>query len=308
MKRNDLSEQKKNHYLHHILFVNMALQLVIEGESNSSLPSNSTLPLNSSLPSNSSLPQDNVSETTIEPTFLLRGVQVSKVVSDYLAGKYDEIEIPKTKVNSSVRGVIADYSIGTDARSEIYEFTDRSGRRQRIITVNHDNYDKVKPKLNNHSYLDTLASDPDKIGDLPPGGICLWCRRNFKFNPVGMPVKIEYIEELGKTIYHTIGTYCCYECCYSDLKYKTRCPFTYRDHRYMDSESMLRRMFELTHPGELLLEQNDWMLGQWNGGPLSEEDFFSKSHVYRKDLNMVLLPAKYEYSLQSVSRTTNVHG
>lgn len=274
----------------------MAVRLVIDGEPQ--------------VPPPDSKPE--VSQTVIDPTFLLRGIEVSKVVQDYLSGNYNNIEIPSAKVNSTVRGVVADYSVGTDARSEIYEYIDRSGQRKRVITINHSNYDKINSKLVNNSYMETLERDESSsnnrtIGDLPPGGICLWCRRKFDFYPVGTPVKIEYLEEGNKTIYHTIGTYCTYECCFSTLKLKTRCPFTYRDYRYMDSESMLRSMYERVHPGEHLKDQNDWMLAQWNGGPLSEDDFFSKSHIYRRDLSLVLLPAKYEYSLQSVARTSNVN-
>ncbi len=274
----------------------MAVQLVIEGEPQA--------------PASDSRPD--VSQTVIDPTFLLRGIDVSKVVQDYFAGKYNDIEIPTVKVNSSVRGVVADYSVGTDARSEIYEFIDRSGQRQRVITINHRNYDNISSKLVNNSYIETLARDKSSpnnrtIGDLPPGGICLWCRRKFDFYPVGTPVKIEYLEEENKTIYHTIGSYCTYECCFSTLKLNTRCTFQYRDYRFMDSESMLRSMYERVHPGEHLKEQNDWETAQWNGGPLSEDDFFSKSHVYRRDLSLVLLPAKYEYSLQSVARASNIN-
>lgn len=270
----------------------MALQIIIDGE-----PSSQSLTPRPPNPQ-SLTSQPNTSQTVIDPTFLLRGIDVSKVVEDYLKGEYQNISIPDTKVKSSVREVIADYSIGTDARSEIYEYTDRSGRRQRIVTINHQKYDRVRSQLQNDSYLETLSNDRSKIGDLPPGEICLWCRRKFDFYPIGMPVKIEYLEEDNLTTFHTIGSYCTYECCFSDLKSKTRCPFTYRDHRCMSSESMLRLMFERSYPGEELRDQNDWVLAQWNNGPLNENDFFSKSHVYKREPDIILLPAKYEYSLQ----------
>lgn len=295
MNGNDLSVIKKNFGFNHIYtFVNMAVRLVIDGE-----PQIPTSDL-----------QPDVSQTVIDPTFLLRGIDVSRVVQDYFAGNYKDIGIPTTKVNTIVRGVVADYSVGADDRSEIYEYIDRSGQRQRVITVNHKNYDNVNSKLVNNSYIETLTKDESSsslrtIGDLPLGDICLWCRRKFSFGPVGIPIQIEYLERENKTIYHTIGSYCTYECCFSTLKLNTRCPFTYRNHRYMDSESILRSMYERVYPGEHLKEQNDWMLAQWNGGPLNEDDFFSKSHVYCRDLSLVLLPAKYEYSLKSTARASN---
>ena len=279
----------------------MSIRLVIDGvpasEDNSSHPSTNPSSNNSS----NDAPQHNASKTVIEPTFLLRGVDVANVVKQYLNGGFDDVDVPTTKVNSAVRGVVADYSVGRDARSEIYEYVDRSGRRQRVVTINHDNYNKIRSRLNGCSYKEIIENKTEQNSDLPAGGICLWCRRKFNFNPVGMPVRIEYMESENITVYHTIGSYCTFECCYSDLKYKTKCPFSYRDPRYMDSESMLRRMFERSHPDEKLTEQNDWVLGQWNGGPLSEEDFFSKSHSYQRGLNMVLLPAKYEYTMQTKS-------
>ncbi len=68
---------------------------------------------------------------------------------------------------------------------------------------------------------------------------------------------------------------------------------------------MLRLMFNKMHPGENLIEQNDWTLGEWMGGPISKDDFFSKTHRYVKNLDVVLLPSKQEYSIVSTKKVNH---
>ena len=252
--------------------------------------------------------QKTTQQTVINPTFLLRGIEYHKIISDYFDGKFNNISFPSKKIELSVNSIIADYSVGSDDSSEIYEYVNSVGQTQRVVTVNHLNHERVKRGLKNNSYLENI--DEGITIPLSNGGknICLWCRRNFSFEPVGMPIKFEYHEDKRKNIFHTIGTYCTYECCYSDLKTKTRTPFCFRDHRYMDSETMLRLLFGKVYPDKELKEQNDWVLGCWNNGPISEEDFFSDSHHYENNINVVFLPAKFEYSLSSSRKSTNVRG
>lgn len=234
--------------------------------------------------------------SVIDPTFLLRGIDYLQVLNDYYQGKYNDIEIPKTKVTMSSNAVTSDYSVGTDKHSEIYEYVGSSGNRVRMITTNHKNYNEMRNKLVNNSYLNNIREGiPIEYGS--NNNICLWCRRIFSFEPVGMPIKMEYLEDSKKNIFHVVGNYCTYECCYSHLLTRTRSQFGLKDYMYMDSESMLRIMYGKTYPDQLLIEQNEWTLAKWNGGPMSEDDFFSGRHRYEKNVSIVLLPSKNEYYL-----------
>lgn len=232
---------------------------------------------------------------SIEPTFLLRGLNIKSLVADYLNGEFDNIRPPKDKILRNTQQMTPDYAVGKDSDSKIYEFVDLTGKTQRIITTNHDKYITVKSKLEGKTCNYALDNGNTTLTELPKGGICLWCRRNFDHVPVGVPTKTEYLPDKNVTIFHVSEIFCTYECSYAFLKSRISCPFNYRDYRFVSSESMLLTMFEKTHPGKILKESPDWVLAQWNGGPLNEGDFFAESHSYLKSNNIVMLPVKLEY-------------
>ncbi len=218
-------------------------------------------------------------QVSIVPTFLLKGIDPMEILKSYINGEYLDQMIPGIKAEVSDNSIIADRAVGNTPESETYEYIDQTNTRRRVITTNHKNYAIVRDG-----------------GVIPLGGICMWCRRKFDHESIGVPVKMEKLPN-GIIVYHVVYTICSYECNYSMVKLKTQCPMIIRDALLMDSESMLLTMFHSAYPGKRLGESADWTLLECNGGPIPEREYFSEKHTYKKTPNLILLPSKFEFGI-----------
>ncbi len=239
-------------------------------------------------------PTEEKKPVNITPTFLLRGIDPSSILQAYLQGKYEDKPIPGSKVEAVANVIAADSVVGENSESEIYEYIDRTNTQRRIITSNHKKY--------------AIVRDSNQFqSDIPPGGICQWCRRVFNHEPVGIPVRMEYLSKENISIYHVEGVFCVYEELLMMIKLKTHCPMILQESLFKDSETMLRTMFDTVYPGEYLGDCSDWTLLECNGGPISEKDFFSKLHVYRRSPNIILQPLKVEYTVDPIPVSKSTH-
>ncbi len=215
---------------------------------------------------------------TIRPTFRLKGVDPQQVIQRYLNGEYRSLTLPKAKVSVSVADISLDRKLTNNYDDEVYEFTDRSGQRQRIVTVNYSTFEaKRTGKSVTH--------------------LCRWCRLPIEAttDPIGIPMLQEYDPVNNISTFHTEGTYNCFECVYAHIKACTQTPWPIRNQGYCSSEILLRRLFSICYPEEKLYPAPDWILLNSNGGSLTSKEYFSKYHLY-KQLSMVrLFPVKLEY-------------
>ncbi len=215
---------------------------------------------------------------TIRPTFRLKGVDPQQIIQQYLKGEYRSLTLPSSKVAVEVADISLDRKLTGNYNDEVYEFTDRSGQRQRIVTVNYSAFE-AKRKGKNVTHL------------------CRWCRLPIESTTdlIGIPMLQEYDPVNNISTFHTEGTYNCFECVYAHLKERTRIPWPIRSPGYCSSEILLRRLFSICHPREKLYPAPDWTLLDSNGGSQNSKEYFSKYHLY-KPLPMVrLFPVKLEY-------------
>ncbi len=235
----------------------------------------------------SQAPTEEKKSVDINPTFLLRGIDPSSILQTYLQGGYDDKPMPGVKAEAVENVITADHVVGGNPESEIYEYIDRTNTRRRIVTTNHQKYAIVRDGIQIN-------------GAISNGGICRWCRRKVTHDSLGTPIRMEYIPERDLSIFHVDGVNCTFECTLPYIKFKTHCSTILRETLYRDSETMLRIMFSIMYPGEKMGECSDWWLLESNGGPIKDKDFFSKSHVYRRTPNVILLPSKVEYTVDAV--------
>ena len=237
-------------------------------------------------------------QTSITPTFLLKGVDPLKVLSDYFLGKHQsqrKMDLTDKTISSTPFNLVPKY--GTTADSEIYIYRDRVNNQEKIVTTNHEIYSRTRDTT------DSVISS----NELPKYGKCMWCRREIECSPVGIPISIEWTVDLsqpqtenpletGCIKFQVDGAYCTFECCYAGLKQYTPPIHLMHDPLYMDSEQLLRLMYQLIYPNKRFVKSApDWRLLKDNGGPLDLKEFFSDVHQYVKTPNLVVLPIKSQY-------------
>ena len=220
----------------------------------------------------------------IKPTFLLKGINPNEIKKKYIAGDYKSIKIPENKIKIDRYVIEKERDIGKNYNSEIYEYINQTNSQQRVITLNHHYYNNFKSAMLNNRR-------PRITGPYT----CQWCRRIFKHKPLGKPIKLLYDRKKKVDIFYCEGCYCTGECVLGRLKCYTRGPQMFRRARYVDSETLLRYMFELLYPGKILGSTDNWELLDINGGPLSEKEFFSNTHRYYPTDTVFLAPIKTEY-------------
>ncbi len=242
--------------------------------------------------------------TAITPTFLLKGIDPIKILSDYIGGKYNNIDInlkPKIPKNVTPISIVPKY--GTSTEDQIYIYKDKSNINQTVVTTNHEAYTRVKAYYNNEglqkSQITRVSSEPERSPEIKE---CMWCRSEIKTEALGIPISIEILQdretEEKAYVFHVDGNddYCCFECCFSGYKRLTPASTIYRDPLYMDTEQMLKFMYSCIYSNAPpLKEAQDYRLLKRNNGPLTEKEFFSETHAYVRTSNVILLPAKIEY-------------
>lgn len=216
----------------------------------------------------------------IPETFILRSIDPIDILSKYLKGEYKTLKIPTKKVKNKF--LTTGKNIGTNPSYEIYRLLDKSNTHQTIFTTNHNLY--------NH-YSNVIKH---KKSDRPLLK-CTYCRRDIKGEYVGLPVSMEMDKE--HVSFFTEGYYCHFGCAYANLKRVIPVSRIHRDPLYMDAEQLLHCMYHKLYPNEPrnIVEAPDWRLCRSNGGPLTDEEFDSKTYKYVAINNVAMLPVKRQY-------------
>ena len=241
---------------------------------------------------NTKLDMDKKTIVSVTPTFLLKGVDPIRIYNEYVQGKYVNMCIPHNKIKLSVSSLALAPQHGTSIDSESYSYKDKTNNNQVVAMTNHIQYSIVK------------ANDGK---ELPVIGKCEWCLRKIKQTPVGIPIAVTKVtrvsnnEKYTNLTFHVDGLQCRFECAYSVLKRRNASSYLYRDPLHMDSEQMLLLMYRTMHPHSgKLMEAKDWRLLKENNGTLDDDKYDEGSHHYIRTNNVVLLPAKIEYTVTPV--------
>jgi len=223
----------------------------------------------------------------ITDNLVLRRIDPVIILRKYLAGDFKNVRIPKNKVTLSTAFVNLNQKIGTDQTYEVYRFNDKANSGQIIVTTNHEQYKCAK---------DNNTKDSNK--DSEPVAHCLWCRREIKTNPIGIPISMETDRHTGNVLFNVEDTYDTFGCALASLKRIYSCHYMYKDPLYMDAEQLLHCMYHKMHPdkiGTRIVEAHDWRLLKSNGGPLNDEEYDNNQCVYIQLSNVVLVPIKRQY-------------
>ena len=189
----------------------------------------------------------------VEPRLFLRGIDGAKLFERYLQGEFSKNQLIKLQNESKVVKINFKPSYGHTPLDSIYEYKDSNNKVKLVITTDHQKF--------------ALISNGSSKK------LCQWCRRPIRSTSLGIPIKMEHID--GKYIFYITGTFDTFECAYSRVVDKNKGTH-YRDPVYLNSEPMLKSLFEIIYPERTLLKLPEWDLLEENGGPLKEEKYFSQ--------------------------------
>jgi hypothetical protein len=210
---------------------------------------------------------------SINPTFLLRGVDPVASLEAYKSGKYSRVTEPPSSVSPVGPVSLVINNSGPD--SEFYTYRNKNNSHMHVITTNHKAYRAV---IDNVPYLPKC---------------CLWCRGPIEADPIGIPTKLVVDSDNNYIFFLDRPSYCSFECCFAEIcRDNLRCV---RDPLHGDSEVLLKFFFRLATGQEELRAAPDWWLLDTNGGPLSREEY--RLHRYTRTPNIVTLPIKVSYML-----------
>lgn len=233
-------------------------------------------------------------QIVIKPSFLLRGVDPENVIKQYFSGYFSRVAnltIPTAPENVDITPVSSDIKVSISPDDEVYEFLDRSNNKQRVLMINYKLYSEAIGK----------KSQPKKV--------CQKHRGEFDSLSLGIPIKLERriiqtSNSAGTTptstptstyIFHTIGSYCCFECAYQEVIDEMSKSGCLKNPIYSDSETLISMLFSIMYPNKKLTGIPDWRLHQVNGGPLSDKEFFNQKSVYTMNPTVILTPIRNEY-------------
>lgn len=225
---------------------------------------------------------------SLNDSFLLRGIDPTEIMKNYHEGKYDNLKLPNTKIKLTNTITLQSHKIGTSDDDEFYKCSDKYGLSNIIVTTNHPRFIWYK----------------NGGKDIPPFSSCGYCRKPIEGNhlPIGIPVKMVCTPPNQVTFY-VEDCFHSFECCFTQLKKHTSYTRDFIDPHYTNSIHLLYVMLHIMHPHhEKLKELSDWRLLNINGGPLTDEEFFSENHHYIDTKNLVLIPVKRQFTKITINK------
>ena len=223
----------------------------------------------------------------MEHTFFLKGVDVAKVLDLYNEGYYDNIEIDVSdKIDLKKNTTKTKKVIGTNNSHQCYEYK-IGDVYKRIVVTGHEDF--VVGYNNNKG----------------SNGRCKWCNSQIKGYPLGIPLKWIYDPETGVSIFHLIKKFCHFECVLSYIV-RENVNNKVNGFFYTNSETLLRNLFEMIHPGKVLRRARDSDLLDINDGPLTESEYFEDFHEYVPNGRIIFSPVKREFDQTDKKFVINV--
>jgi hypothetical protein len=213
-------------------------------------------------------------------------IRPKDIIQNYLDGKYDTMNVSKTKQEETTNYGIAS-KFGNTAYDERYIVVGRSNNPITIVTTNHNQFTQ---NFTNIPETSPLYKKPIQNYQKR----CRECNIEFIHDHVGIPIRMENTHDnfifYCKDIFHS------FECAY---RYLTKNPrsrlINTIDANYADSEFLLKFLFSLVHPDKILTTGKESDLLYINNGPLSQEEFRNPQLHYRQLNNVICTTVKSEY-------------
>jgi len=231
--------------------------------------------------------------TRVTPTFLLKGLDPNKLLSDYHAGFFTRPPTIKSKIKIAQNMTILAPKYGTSNHAPVFCMKDRNNCSIIVATANHSDFEVF-----------TRTG-----GQLPVGGRCMRCTDDIEGIAMGYPVGYQEMTVLTNNdpspksaryrILYTFwveGRFCDCECALGYIQTMLARPATYRDTTLRDSERLLKLLYKLMYPtaGPLRPGQDPSLRGA-----LTKEEWKDHRHVYIRTDRILMIPAKVEYVQQN---------
>lgn len=220
-----------------------------------------------------------------EPKFHLR-IQPSKIIQNFLNGQYDNRNISENKQIETVN-----YDVVTKFGNSPYD--------ERYILIGRNNIPVIMVTTNQSQFTKNFTNIPENaIGyHSPDKNIkkrCNNCNRKFTHDHVGIPIEMNVYKD--KINFSCIGIYHSFGCAYKNIIGNSSIRSVNSiNARYVNSETLLKYMFELIHPNKKLIAAKDPLLLNINGGPLTQAEYDDQDFLYRETPNLVFTTVKMEY-------------
>jgi len=194
----------------------------------------------------------------IVPTFHLKKIDSVKIYNKLINNEFKNVE-RKKNISLTTSNNIKLY--GNDSQDSTYTFNDNNNIKHIILTSN-----------NTHRHR------------------CDWCFKEMNENDTHIGVPVSYKYENGNHVFDMEG--CChsFECAYAYMKRFKGYHLSTYDPLYYNSESILRYLFNLCYPNEVLRESCDPRIQKHLGGVLDEG-----LHIYNRLPCVVIKTAKTLY-------------
>jgi hypothetical protein len=246
-----------------------------------------------------------ICSTRINPTFLLKGIDIHRLIAEYQMGAFNRPWTYKKKIKIAQTTTSLAPKYGDSNKDPIFSVKDKHNSNVVFATSGHNDFEVF-----------TRTG-----GALPVGGRCGLCGDDFIQTALGYPIGYqEQILLLNQQeeplraryrityIFWVEGRFCSFECALGYIRLILARPADFRDPTLRDSERMLKILFSLTYPHVKtpLRPAQDPRLLQSNGGSLTKEQWQDTSHVYVRTDRVLLIPAKVEYLQQNFASQTSI--
>lgn len=202
------------------------------------------------------------------PTFILKKIYPEQLIEKYQNGGFSSVTIHKESVQ--VKNTIK--IIGTSSKDPIYSFRDKNNVTHTVATTNCDAFGDNQSKEH----------------------FCEWCRLRFTHQPVGIPVKAEYLP--GQIVFYTEGCFCDTPCALADVLRSKGPAVKYQNIMFADCETLLRIMnAKLKNTDEILYPAPHYRLLKRNGGSLEDHEYINRTVQYVSVPGIIIQPAKEQF-------------
>jgi hypothetical protein len=223
---------------------------------------------------------------SINPSFLLKGVDPHKVAEDYFSGKFAGLtwERPTTEKKINAGPIVMIPINENNPESAKLVFSEKNSYKRVVVFSNQEQYDKYnKGDITKHKCDNCRIKFDHNTDCIPLYKENIYCPDPYDKNAI---IKV--------TAYWGTGTYCDLICTFSAYKQYNQVPIRFRDVSYNNSELYIREIFLLRHPGETLRSLDRRLLKKF-GGSLDYNEWKRDAHEYTRIPGLYILPVKVPY-------------
>ena len=227
--------------------------------------------------------------THVTPTFILKGLDPNKLLSDYQSGFFSRTPISKSEIVISENTTILAPIYGSSNYDPVFRIKDKNNSSVIIATTGDDNFQ-----------IFTRTG-----GSLIVGGRCDYCKQDFSEVSIGYPLGYKECTILTnddsipryRILYSfwVEGELCSFECALSELRRTLSGSETIGN-----SERLLKMLHKFMYPNaKILRPAQDIKLLRENRGSLTKNEWIDPKHVYVRTDRILMIPAKVEYIRQN---------